>query len=250
MPYTQLLNRLIDKSGLTAKEIAERCKQQGQEITASYVSILRKEANERIPSDDVSYVLEEVLSVPKNTLVLEAYLDSAPDVLKEFFRNMKAQAFELAFRAIDSAIPIDEAEREQIAAQLDQMPLAQVLLQLSQQKQPGFDQNFITRSEQTEDGQLTVSMGMNMDFPITDSSMQPILPEGSKVKLKLQEEYRSGEVVAIIPLGEKTMIFRKLYDIKDGNRMLMPLNPDFDVIEFDPATMLIFGRVEAVVTTL
>ena len=73
MPYTQLLNQLIDQSGLTAKEIAERCKQHGQEITASYVSILRKEANERIPSFEVSQALEAVLDAPKDLLVLEGY---------------------------------------------------------------------------------------------------------------------------------------------------------------------------------
>lgn len=250
MPYTQLLNRLIDESGLTAKEIAERCKQQGQEITASYVSILRKEANERIPSDEVSHILEEVLGAPKDTLVLEAYLDNAPEAMKEFLDKMKVQAFELAIRALDSAIPIGEAEREEIAAQLEQMPLAQVLLRLSQQEQPVFDQNFITRSEQTDDGQINVSMGMNMDFPITDSSMQPVLPEGSKAKLKLQVEYRSGDIVAIMSKGNKNMLFRKLYETKDDKRMLVPLNHAFDVIEYDPSSMLIFGRVEAVVTAL
>jgi len=250
MPYTKLLNQFIDQSGLTAKEIAKLCKGQGQEISASYVSILRKETNERIPSNEVSQALEAVLGAPKDTLVLEAYLDSAPEAMKAFLNQLKAQAFELAFRAIDSAIPIGEAEREHIAAELEQMPLAQVLLQLSQEAQPGFNQNFITRSEQTDDGQVNVSMGMNLDFLISDSSMQPILPEGSKVKLKLQEEYRSGEVVAVIPHDTKVMIFRKLYDTKDGNRMLVPLNPAFDVIAFDPANMLIFGRVEAVVTQL
>ena len=250
MPYTQLLNQLIDQSGLTAKEIAERCKQQGQTITASYVSILRKEANERIPSDEVSHALEDVLGAPKDTLVLEAYLDNAPEAMKEFLDKMKAQAFELAFRAIDSTLFIGEAERELIAAQLDQMPLARVLLQLSQDMQPGFNQNFITRSEQTDDGQINVSMGMNMDFLITDNSMQPVLPEGSKVKLKIQEEYHSGEIVAVTTKDGKNMMYRKLYITRDCKQMLVPLNPAFDVIEFDWENTIIFGRVEAVVTQL
>jgi len=250
MPYTKLLNQLIDKSGLTVKEIAERCNEQGQPITASYISVLRREANGRVPSAEVSQALEAVLGAQKDALVLEGYLDGAPETLKQALRTMQGIVFEFALRAIDKAIPIGEIERENIRSQVEEMPLSQLVLEVCLQPLPMFDGNIMTSSEQSEDGQINVNMSANLDFPITDSSMQPVLPEGSKAKLKLQEEYRSGDIVMVMNMGGGDMLYRKLYDTKDGARMLVPLNPAFDVMEFDPGSMLIFGRVEAVVTQL
>ena len=251
MPYTRLLNQLIDDSGLTAKEIAERCTEQGQAITASYVSILRKEANERTPSVEVSQALEKVLKAPEDILVLEAYLDNAPEVLMQVLRTALQRILEFTFRAIDGAMPIGEVEKEAMEAQIEQMPLSHLVFSLREQlTQSFFEQNILASSEMIDETQLNVSMQANVDFDIPDSAMQPLLPEGSKAKLKFQMEFQSGEVVAVISLADKNMIFRKLYDTKDGKRMLMPLNPAFDVMEFDSASMLIFGRVEAVVTQL
>lgn len=250
MPYTQLLNQLIDQSGLTAKEIAEQCGKQGQAITASYISILRKEANERIPSVEVSQALETVLGAPKDALVLEAYLDDAPEVLSRVLRKIAIQAVEAGLRMIDDAIPIDESIQAMLRLQMAEVPLSQLILSLDQQPEIKFDGNIMTSSELIDDTQLNISMQANVDFSITDSSMHPIMPEGSKVKLCFQDVYSNGEVVAVMFKGEKNLLYRKLYDTKDGKRMLMPLNPVFCVIEFEPENMFIFGRVEAVVTQL
>jgi len=223
----------------------------GQEITASYISMLRKESNERVPSTDVSRALEVVLDVPKDTLILEAYLDDAPETLLKALNALREVAFEFILRAMDETIPIGELERNLIYKQLEEMALSRFILGLDyEQMRDGFKQNILTSSEQIDDTQLNISMSANVDFPISDVSMQPLLPEGSKAKLRFQEDYHSGEVVAVMLPDEKAMLFRKLYDTKDGKRMLMPLNPAFDVMEYDPASMLIFGRVEAVVTQL
>jgi len=250
MPYTQLLNQLIDKSGLAVKEIAERCSAQGQEITASYISILRKEANERIPSAEVSRALEAVLGAQSGELVLEGYLDGAPKELLQVIEIMRGPVIEFTFRAIDAALPIGKTEREFIAEQMRKMPLAQFILAMNKQQAQIFERNILTSSERIGETQLNVSMQANVDFDITDNAMQPLLPEGSKAKLKFQTEFQSGEIVAVILNDDKSMIFRKLYDTKDGKRMLMPLNPAYDVVEFEPGLMIIFGRVEAVVTAL
>ncbi|MEG1926686.1 MAG: helix-turn-helix transcriptional regulator, partial [Ruthenibacterium sp.] len=61
MPYTNLLNQLIQKSGMTAKEVAAKCQAAGANITPSYLSMIRNEKSARIPSDDVSIALAKAL---------------------------------------------------------------------------------------------------------------------------------------------------------------------------------------------
>jgi len=79
MAYTALLNKLIENSGLTVKEIAERCTESGTKITAAYISTLRNSTDNRAPSSEVSKALAKVCGAKnENVLVIEAYLDTAP----------------------------------------------------------------------------------------------------------------------------------------------------------------------------
>lgn len=100
MAYAKLLNELIEKSGLSTREIAKRCEEQGQPITPSYISILRKESNSRVPSEDMSRVLARVLGADEDTLVLEAYLENAPEPLLKVLRGMYTSVMEMTLRAM------------------------------------------------------------------------------------------------------------------------------------------------------
>ena len=82
MPYTKLLNRLIDDSGYSIKEIAERCTENGVKVTPAYISTLRNDTNNRTPSDNMSRALAKACNAKsEDILVVEAYVDNAP---KEF----------------------------------------------------------------------------------------------------------------------------------------------------------------------
>jgi len=249
MPYNTLLNQLIDKSGMTAKDIAEQCNQQGQKITASYISILRKAENNRTPSDDVSRALAKALNADEDSLVLEAYLDNAPEVMKAAFRNMYLVTIEMTMGLLGSKIT--DEQREAAKQMINNVPLYEMIKQLSQQQQLSqMNQNILYKNEQTDSGDINLSMQVNPEFNVDNEAMEPILHKESRVKISFQDKCKNGDIVAFTYDGESGVHYRKLKITADGKHMLIAYNSDFDIIEYDDSTMKLIGRVEAVTTKL
>lgn len=94
MTFTELLNIIIKESGLTNKEIIEKCKEAGEPITPNYLSILKNDTN-KIPSEKVALTLAKVCNAKyENILVVQAYLDRAPQPIKEFIEAVKESEIE------------------------------------------------------------------------------------------------------------------------------------------------------------
>ena len=53
MNYTKMLNKLIKESEMTQKEISDKCKELGEEVTTTYLSAL-KNTNGKMASDNIS----------------------------------------------------------------------------------------------------------------------------------------------------------------------------------------------------
>jgi hypothetical protein len=87
MNYTRRLNSLIETSKLTQKEIAEGCEKLGENVTSSYINILKNNEG-RIPSDNVSRAIAKTCGAQfEEILVVQAYLDKAPETIIKFFIN-------------------------------------------------------------------------------------------------------------------------------------------------------------------
>lgn len=252
MAYAKLLNTLIEKSGLSTREIAKRCEEEGQAITPSYISILRKEGNGRVPSEELSRILARVLGTDEDSLVLEAYLENAPEPLLKVLRGMYTSVMEMALQAMK--VDITAEQRELIMQQLNDVPLSS-WIQKTVQGMANIDYSAVLNGQMVqdklEDGTpLQMQMLVNMEFPVTDSAMAPVLPQGSCVKLELKPSYENGEIVAVKMEGSDQLHFRKLRDTPSGSRMLIAYHEGCDIMEYDAATMSIVGRVTSVCTAL
>ena len=99
MPYAKLLNQLIEESGMTAKDVAQKCADHGVSITPSYLSMLRNGAGKRMPSDEVSRAIAKALGKDEDLLVVERALDEAPEpitkALQYILRIATAEIFGL-----------------------------------------------------------------------------------------------------------------------------------------------------------
>ena len=132
MTYPKLLNKLIEESGLSNKEILEQCEKHGMKITPNYLSVL-KNNDTKIASDELSRVLAKICGAEsEELLVVQAYLDKAPkiiiDCLNTIFETGK-KTMEIAFEQNKSDIPIELFSflYEQSKAQLEQMTLAEFI---------------------------------------------------------------------------------------------------------------------------
>lgn len=89
MNYTELLNKLINESGLQQKEILIKCKEMGAEITQSYVSNL-KTINGKTASEKISKILAKACNAKyEDILTVQAYIDKAPKPILDFLNYAK-----------------------------------------------------------------------------------------------------------------------------------------------------------------
>lgn len=120
MTYRERLNDLITKSGMTNKEVAEKCSELGVDITANYIGILRTQ-DKKIASDEVSMAIAEICNAEyKEILVVHAGLERAPSVINEFverFHDNTVGFAKTAFEKIYANVP--EQLRDQMKANFD-----------------------------------------------------------------------------------------------------------------------------------
>lgn len=84
MGYKELLSTSISKSGLTLREISERCKKFNVNITPSYISQLQT-GKQNPPSEEVTKAISNVLNIDPTNLIIEGYIEKAPEIIKYFF---------------------------------------------------------------------------------------------------------------------------------------------------------------------
>lgn len=248
MAYAKLLNQLIEESGMTAKEVAQKCTEQGQKITASYISILRNETSNRVPSDELSRVLAKVLGQKEEKLVIEAYIDNAPEIIKKAFKSINKIIGVTGIQALGHNL--SESQKEEFLNLCQQQPYSDVIYTLAENDGAlEMQNNMITRHDDIDGQQINTTMQINLDYEVKDNAMSPIIKQGDKVKVKPFKEYNSGDIVAFRNKSDKEARYRKLL-YKDKKILLIPFNPEFDIEEYKQGEVTIIGKVTQVCTDL
>ena len=84
-----MLNKLITESGLSQKEICDKCKEQGEDVTTTYLSVL-KNTDGKMASENISRAIAKACNTKySEILVVQAYLDKAPRYIIEFFEEIR-----------------------------------------------------------------------------------------------------------------------------------------------------------------
>lgn len=87
MKYKELLSELVKNSGLTLREIAEKCKEHNLLIDPSYISKLQT-GKQAPPSNDVSRTLAEVLGGDPLKLSWLGFIEKAPYDIQQSLRDL------------------------------------------------------------------------------------------------------------------------------------------------------------------
>jgi len=90
MNYSELLSNYIESSGLSIGEIARRMNdEKGVKIDRSYISMLKNGKTKNPASEEVNQALAEVTGGDPEKLILAAYLEKAPDSVKNFLEGVE-----------------------------------------------------------------------------------------------------------------------------------------------------------------
>lgn len=132
MNYTTLLNSLIEHSGKMAKDIIRECSEvYGVEIAQPYLSQLRKD-NARTASPEISRAIAMACGAKySEVLVVQAYLDKAPEVIIEFLEGVR---YLMSTSLNASKLLVGEVD--EITAEIEDMqqaPLAEFICEYARQ---------------------------------------------------------------------------------------------------------------------
>ncbi|QWU15712.1 hypothetical protein SAMN04487895_12760 [Paenibacillus sophorae] len=131
MKYSELLTQYIEASGLSLSEIAKRMdEEKGIKIDRSYISMLKNDKTKNPASEEMNRALAEITGGDPERLVLAAYYEKAPVIVKnslkdsEQYRQFKKFIVESDFilqhfkdTGIDN--PTDEMKEEAVVAFID-----------------------------------------------------------------------------------------------------------------------------------
>ena len=180
MSYGKLLQKIIADANLTYKEVAEKCTANGKKIDPSYISKL---VNGKIisPSDQITKMIAEVCGVNPNKLIIEGYVDKAPNEIKKFIDDIRIST---QFSHLDSI----ENNRDIYERSLENQSIAEFILD--------FNAANFTNNNSVIGG-----------IPFEDDSMEPLIPKGSKLIISKFKDNPQN----IINIGGKGLGYDDIY---------------------------------------
>ena len=192
-----MLARMISNSGLTLRQIAAICKENGVRIDPSYLSKLQS-GNYRPASEEVNLAIAKACNEKPGDLLYAAYIEKAPPMIKEFIQQLidffRNAALSLAENVPPKTAQIIEEEFINLSDQdLVQRILTQreILIFLTR-----LIANRNTDSKAFQEPYLDEISKNLLGITMPDASMAPVIPEGARIHLR-QEPFASGNIYAV-----------------------------------------------------
>lgn len=257
MPYTKLLNSLIEKSGRTAKEIAERCTENGIAVTPSYISTLRNDKNNRTPSDEMSRAIARACNVNESTLVIEAYIDNSPQEFSKVFELLREVMIRSMVSMFANIIPNEEIQA--VKEQYKNMPLSEFIISMTDSMGEEYvEKNLgafnMTVSEKDGNSTITQELKQARGFEVKDNSMYPTIPQGSQASIELKEltDYKNGDIVMYSDKENTDFLFRKVVFLNEEKTSLamIPLNNEYETKNYQLTDIVIMGKVIQIIVNV
>lgn len=257
MAYTELLNVLIKESGLSIKQIAEKCAEYGTEITTTYISKLKNDENNKAPSDKVSLALAKACNAKYDEcLVLEAYLDRSPEIINDFFYQLKKLVVPLTMGVLENKITTQQ--QKEFEKLVENMPTSTFIFDMVKENQGAKIKKELGTAHIKADfkgdtvnikHEITQNLGLN----ISDDGMKPQICKGDRVQFEIKDyaDYKTGDVICYAKKDIKNKVFvRKL--IKNDNKTisLMPINSEFTFETINLNDVIILGKAVRVVSEI
>lgn len=238
--YSILLNTIIAESGLTSKEIVEKCNELGNGIDTTRLSKLQN-AKLPAPSEKVSRDIAKVCNVDDRQLVIEGYLEKAPKEILDAFTILKVNSEITALQMFENNLTPEQLNV--IKKELEKEPLSDCVVQILDSKDNTI--NLSTEKFDIKEKDFTFRIEEPIALPITDNAMFPLIPKNSKVSLKIQDQYNNGDILALKIKKQENIITR--YVLFNGNNIILTsLNKDFETLTYNSKDVTILGKVSKV----
>lgn len=258
MAYTEMLNILIHDSGLTVKQIAEKCSEYGVDITTTYISKLRNDKNNKAPSDKVSIALAKACGAKfEECLVVEAYLDKAPKVITTFFNQLKKIVAPITMGIFENKIT--SQQQKDLEKVIENLPMSQFIFEMVKDNaatkiQKEFGTGHIKAIQKGDDFNIKHEITQNLGLQISDDGMSTQIRKGDLVQIeyKTLDELKTGDVICFGKSNNKGKVFARKIVVSDNKKTLtlMPINNEYTCESVNIKDIIIFGKAIRVTTEI
>ncbi|GAB1532577.1 MULTISPECIES: LexA family transcriptional regulator [Brevibacillus] len=244
MNYAETLSQMVDKSGLTLKELSEKCTDLGVNVAPSYISKLK--TNKQPPaSDEVNIALAKACGEEPDHLLFKAYLEKAPEIVKHFLEKVTVYFRNTATLAIEMLNPENQSDIEKINRMSD---LDIIRDFIKQNDELVSDENDNLSLKDGETGEVKVVVSPKKDFEMYDKSMEPRLPKGAKLNVQDSSYIEPGDIV-IAEISDGNFIVRRFLSL-EGKIALISENLEYKSYLFNEDEVKFLGKVKSVITNL
>ncbi|HHY52468.1 MAG TPA: hypothetical protein GX499_04395 [Clostridiales bacterium] len=247
MTYTQLLNQIIEESGLSANEVVRRCKAIGVTFSPQHLSRLRN--NPRLRAKDyISRAIAKVCGKPEDWLVTQARLDEETEELAEsraIIRKciksvVKLIAMAPGYEEIGAAVDlyIDNLSDIELIHEINSMDLSMFSFD---------DENMQQDSKMNALSKQLYSLAL---FTVEDDAMYPILRKGSQVRIEACDAYKDGDMLCYQKWGDDARYIRQaqFLDTAHSKVKMIPINYGYNSDTFESNEIVILGKVKQAIT--
>lgn len=242
MPYSKLLRKVVAESGYNSTEIIKKCEEKGRKIDKAYFSKL---LNNKVPapSEDLSRIIANICNYDERKLVLEGYFDKAPKEMIECINNIKRLITLSSLKIFDNKL--NNEELNLIQDIMEQEPLSEFIIGILD-CDVNRENNIIKLSNKNE---TEISITEPIGIKIYDNSMFPLITENSQITLKIEKEYKNGDIVLLKTKDIKVPIARYILYDKD-NIIITSLNKEFETLTYKIKDVEILGKVNKVINSI
>ncbi|MDW7675377.1 MAG: helix-turn-helix domain-containing protein [Bacillota bacterium] len=244
MGYKEALATMVNNSGLTLREIADRCRANNTPLDPSYISKLQT-GKQGPPSEEISKAIAEACGGNAEALILEGFIEKAPEPIQNFVNGMLEYIKEITVSLIGfytnpegAKIVMDQLDQASMFELMDMVSITLNEFKNNKNKPFSLDDKFTPNFE----------FSPNVSVRIIDESMSPIIPKGANVNMIVTPEYKTGDIVAV-RLEDGSSLIRSLILLEDTT-ILVPESKNFEVLTFPKGTVNIVCKVKSVTTEI
>ncbi len=258
MAYTEMLNILIHDSGLTVKQIADKCSEYGVDITTTYISKLRNDKNNKAPSDKVSIALAKACGAKyEECLIVEAYLDKSPKIITDFFNQFKKMVAPITMGIFENKIT--SQQQKELEKAIENMPMSQFIFEVVKENMATkitkeYGTGHIKAIQKGDDFNIKQEITQNLGLPMSDDGMFPQIRKGDQVQIEYKtiDELKTGDIICFGKAKNKGKVFARKIVVSDNKKTLtlMPINNEFTCENINIKDIIIFGKAIRVTTEI
>lgn len=239
MPYSNLLKKIIADKNYNYADIIRECQKRGEKIDKTYLS---KIVNGRAmpPKENISKLFAEICGVDERLLIIEGYLDKAPEIIRDVFVEMKKKSMRISMQVFQNKF--DEKTLTELENIIEKEPLADFVLSIMNSEKYDISDS-IELNDKNYKMEMTEPMGITMD----SDAMFPVIPQNAKVILKIEEEYKNGDIL-VVKIGDKVVIRESF--IYSNTVVLLPINTKYEMLTYDIKDIMILGKAKNVIIDL